>query len=51
MPDSCQILAKGKGRHHGERQKPWQVILYAPTAKYPKYRLAFKVPSESTPDV
>lgn len=27
------------------------MILYAPTTKYPKYRLTFKVPSESTHDV
>ncbi|MFE4001472.1 hypothetical protein ACFX43_22085 [Nocardioides sp. YIM B13467] len=47
---AAKVLAKGRERHHGGLQKPWRVILYAPTAKYPKYRLTFKVPSESTPD-
>lgn len=47
----ARVLAKGKERRQGGRQKPWRVILYAPTTKYPKYRLTFKAPSESAPDV
>lgn len=48
---AAKILAKGKERRQGGLQKPWRVILYAPTPNYPKYRLTFKVPSASAPDV
>lgn len=46
-----KILAQGKERRQGGGQKAWRVILYAPTPKYPKYRLTFKVPSPSEPDL
>lgn len=45
-----KILAKGKERRHGGGRKSWRVILYAPTGKYAKHRLTFKVPSATDPD-
>lgn len=48
---AAKILTKGREHNHGGLQKRWRVPLYAPTAKYPKFRLTFKVTSESTPDL
>jgi hypothetical protein len=48
---AAKILGKGKRRQYGGGRKVWRATLFAPTSQYPSYRLRFKVPSDSNPDV